>query len=172
MNKSYKAQPAPTIKNACQCSRCQSACSHKPGWFRPEQIAPLARRMGLTVQELFDRHLSVDWWNGTEEMNGEDIFVLSPRLVGRTGGEMFPAEPHGVCHWFKDGACGIHKLGKPDECAFAHHALEGDVMSANRFEIVKSWMPKQRRIQELLGRKPEAEVFWGGIGGILSALFG
>jgi len=147
-------------ENACMCVNCQSACIQKPGWFRPEQIAPLAERMGLTVKELFDKHLAVDWWVGDSLTGGRDVFILSPAVISGQVGDMFPSDPTGTCVWFKEGKCEVHTLGKPNECAFAHHDRDiEERMRANRNEIVKAWNTKenQQMICTLLGRTPEAK---------------
>jgi hypothetical protein len=150
-----------TPQDACSCAKCNSYCEHKPGWFHPDQIPPLAKTLHLSEQELFRRHLSVDWWAGDSMTGGKDVFVLSPRLVGQEGGGMFPANPHGACHWFRGGKCQIHTLGKPVECAFARHDLkEGDYLR-NHLAMVTAWMPRQQRIADLLGRPPDAAPYSG-----------
>lgn len=151
-------------KNSCDCASCRSACEHKPGWFRPDQIEPLAARMDLTVKQLFDRHLAVDWWCGDSITDGEDVFVLSPAITGEAIGDMFPGNPQGTCVLFKKGKCTIHKLGKPDECAFARCDEKRTAMTANRHKIVHAWNTpeNQKMIRDLLGREPTTETFYGG----------
>lgn len=142
------------IENACECSVCRGACEHKPGWFKPEEIAPLAEAMGVTEQELFDNHLQVDWWNGDEATGYEDVFVLSPALVGEAG-DMFDRDPRGRCHWYVAGKCAIHELGKPFECAAYHHT-EKDIKPRHRGVAVAWNKPEhQAKVRELLGREPE-----------------
>lgn len=160
--------------NSCDCRVCQGACEHKPGWFAPDQIAPLADRLGITVEELFKKHLSVDWWCGDSLTDYDDVFVLSPKLAGTDGGDMFPGDPRGVCHWFKDGKCQVHALGKPAECAFTHHTMYKEEHTRRRKEFVKAWQEpvNQKMIDDLLGREPESEAFSGnGIMGLLG-MFG
>lgn len=150
-----------TGKNDCSCARCASACERKPGWFHPDQIAPLAKSLGLSITQLFARHLSVDWWAGDSMTDGKDVFVLSPRLDGEPGGGLFPANPHGACHWYREGKCQIHALGKPDECAFAHHDVSDSDYFRNHLAVVTAWMPHQARIARLLGRPPVAAAYDG-----------
>ena len=123
--------PRPAFE--CSCARCQAACRNKPA-----QIAPLAKRLGISVADLFKTYLAVDWWNADDEI-GHDVFVLSPAIVGESTGEMFPGNPMGTCVFFKDG-CTIHDKGKP-----AH----------------------QKMIRELLGREPETAGYDGLLGRIL-----
>jgi hypothetical protein len=139
----------------CQCEACCSACEHKPGWFKPEEIAPLAKAMGLTEQELFDQHLMVDWWVGDEHTDMQNVFVLSPATVNIPAGDMSPFDARGVCHWFKNGKCAVHKLGKPYECGAYHHTDNGEVN--HHRDAADAWnKPEhQDKIRELLGREPE-----------------
>ena len=145
----------------CSCAKCSSYCYHKPGWFHPDQIAPLAESLQVTVAELFERHLSVDWWAGDAMTGGKDVFVLSPRLKDQAGGTMFPANPHGACHWFRGGKCQIHANGKPAECAFAHHDVGERDYLLNHLAMVEAWLPHQGRISELLGKPPSASAYDG-----------
>jgi hypothetical protein len=138
----------------CNCAECRSACEYKPGWFHPGQIAPLAARLGLTPEEFFRDHLSVDWWSGDAATSGRDIFVLSPRLTDEVGGGMFPSNPHGRCHWYQDGRCAIHDSGKPAECAFAHHDVGHVDYLRHRLGLVAAWAEQQPLIARLLGRPP------------------
>jgi hypothetical protein len=138
----------------CDCAECRLACEYKPGWFHPDEIAPLAARLGLTVEQLFRKHLSVDWWAGDAMTGGRDVFVLSPRLHSDAGGDMFAANPHGRCHWYKDGRCAIHESGKPAECAFAHHDVSHAEYLRHRLGLVAAWAKQQTLIARLLGRPP------------------
>src|SRR5271154_3645616 len=157
---------------ACSCKECQTACSNKPGWFAPSQIKPLAKKLGLTVQELFNKHLQIDWW----DRYPKHVFVLSPRQTHGAGGTMFPGNPKGECHWFKKGKCSIHELGKPRECQMLGHREEEDEekMTYNRATgevkiplrpisnheaVMMTWdNPKaQKMIRDLYGAEPEAE---------------
>jgi len=140
----------------CSCKECKSACSNKPGWFSPAQIKPLAKKLGLTVQELFKQHLQIDWW----DRYPKNVFVLSPRQTRGTGGTMFPANPKGECHWFKNGKCSIHELGKPIECQLLGHS-EAEPKISNHERAMKTWdNPKaQQMIRDLYGKEPEAEEY-------------
>ena len=147
-----------TDHNSCNCHACNEACTVKPGWFHPDQIAPLAAAMGISEQELFDKHLLVDWWDnyGDEAI---DVFLLSPDITAEHPGGMFRGDPHGRCRWFVDGKCEIHTLGKPAECAHYIHGMPHDTAQDFRLKLVESWLPHQNRIAKLLGQKPIAEVY-------------
>lgn len=139
---------------ACSCDSCKAACSYKPGWFSPDQIEPLAANLGLTPQELFDQHLQVDWW-----VDDPDVFVLSPRLRHETGGSMMPVDSTGECHWFVDGKCAIHDLGKPFECQQLDHSkVNHHEAAADRWRDEEH----QQMIEDLYGEQPyapEASIF-------------
>jgi hypothetical protein len=129
---------------------CQNACQHRPGFFRADQIAPLAKALNLTVKELFDQHLQVDCWNGEP-----DIFLLIPRHQDKPGGSLVPFDPRGTCHWFVNGRCEIHTLGKPAECAELVHAPGGEYAQVDRQAIVDSWRDNQQMVRDLYGRDLE-----------------
>lgn len=142
-------------KASCTCAECVACCEFKPGWFLPEEIAPLAAAMGLTEKELFDRHLMVDAWYG--DTVAEDIYLLAPGIVGGDIGDHYPTKPTGVCVFLKGGLCSIHEQGKPFECRATIH---GPIPSPHE-EVGRAWdKPEhQAKVAQLLGRKPErAEI--------------
>ena len=144
----------------CKCGNCRGACRSKPGWFHPDQIAPLAAMLGMTEKDLFDQHLSVDWW---DDPNG-DTFVLSPRLSSESGGAMFPGNPEGRCHWLtEDGLCAIHDTGfKPAECQALTCQSSYDQSHDNHRAMRDAWNTRenQRRIRDLLGEEPVANEYF------------
>jgi hypothetical protein len=155
----------------CDCDRCRSSCGYKPGWFEPDEIAPLAQVMGLAVQELFAKHLQIDWYENLEG-HDETVFVLSPRLDDEEGGTMFPGDPEGACHWFKEGKCAVHALGKPSECQRAGHTLERNQTRLNHTAIARAWINHQDMIRDLYGKEPEEGYYEGSIfGGLFGSMF-
>lgn len=141
-------------RGACQCARCQRACTKRPGWFAPDQIVPLAQAMGLTPQELFKQHLQVDYWVSGQQAG---YFALTPRLEGAEGGTLFPVHPFGTCHWFVEGKCQVHDLGKPHECADMHHRPDGSIEDeGTRDTFSAPWCnpEAQQLIRDLYGSEP------------------
>lgn len=130
---------------SCTCNVCVTACHRKPGWFLPDQIAPLAKSMGLSIQALFNQHLSADFYVG----DGRDILVLSPRIDSEPGGRRFPEFPRGRCALLVDDRCSIHDL-KPWECA----AMDCETVPPKRlhFKMGQAWdTPEhQKMVQDLL----------------------
>jgi Fe-S-cluster containining protein len=151
------ARPLPLvgIPESCECPTCQGYCENKPGWFLPGEVEKAADFLGLPLQEFFDRFLSVDWWQGDPA-----IFLLSPAVVGAMPGEMFPADPHGQCVFYRDGKCDIHPV-KPHECRAAWHGGNTGLHEAT----ARGWdTPEaQAQVVELLGRQPVAREWnpWG-----------
>lgn len=141
-----------TTNNDCQCQICQGACRQKPGWFTPDQIEPLAQSMGLTVQQLFDEHLQIDWWTDSPK----NIYILSPRGEHGRGGTMFSTNPRAQCHWFQDGKCAIHTLGKPFECREMTHDSNDRVSVADHESVAMTWNnpDAQKMIADLYGSEP------------------
>jgi len=146
--------PAVLQAGACTCAECKDACMRKPGWFLPQQIEPLAEAMRLTVQELFNRHLQVDWFENLPP-DHDVVYVLSPRLLSERGGAMFPGDPTGECAWYNGGRCAVHKLGKPAECQMLGHPF----IKGRHPAVARAWLPFQGWIAELLGRQPEMSEY-------------
>lgn len=112
--------------------------------------------MGISTKRLFKEHLQVDWWTGDP-----DTFLLAPRLDDEKGGRMYPPDPRGACHWYKDGKCAIHALGKPAECQGLGHK-NGETVTADREEIVEAWKGEQQMVRDLYGSEliaPETSIF-------------
>ncbi len=147
------------IPGECSCDVCKNACQHKPGWFTPDQIQPLADNLGLTPSQLFKEHLGVDWFADSD--GRPDVFVLSPKLKGTEGGEMFPGDPRGECHWYQDGKCAIHGIGKPLECLQLGHLTDGTLVYGTKLPLVDAWNnpDAQKLVRELLGEEPQTASF-------------
>lgn len=148
--------------NDCTCDWCQDACKVKPGWFAPGEVEKAAEFVGMPLADFFKEKLAVDWWQ-----SDPDIFLLSPAVVGGESGEEFPADPRGVCVFFKEGRCSIH-AAKPMECRLAHHDnAEWEKVHKDTAMLWKGAV-QQQQIVDLLGREPyaeEADIFtsllWG-----------
>lgn len=169
--------------NDCSCYKCNGACEVKPGWFTPDEIPVLAQNMGMTEQELFQKHLQIDYWIGSEgnTSTGEDVFVLAPAANGRSSGDFYPMNPRGRCVFYdKDkagGRCGIHTKGKPYECAMAlPHADKSlpNGESNNHNAAMKAWdnPEAQKYIRTVSGIEELMRPEGGGMDELLSAIFG
>ena len=148
---------------SCQCESCKSACKHKPGWFKPKEIAPAAKLLNMSVNEFFKTKLMVDWW----ETNDGQVFTLAPAIKNHNAGSEFPSDPRGECVFFNGGLCDIHSA-KPFECA-ALDCSNTDNHNKNHEDAYKSWVNHQDMISSLLGRKPTASEF-GSMAEMLSML--
>lgn len=151
--------------DSCTCHECQAACQRKPGWFLPGEAERAAQLMDMTMEDFFSRYLAVDWL----EDYPDDIFVLSPVVVGEDPGEEFPGDPRGTCVFYVEGRCQIHEA-KPYECrAYWCGMKRGDALSHE--EVGRRWAGEpQEQIRTLLGREPYSVEFQGG--GILGLLGG
>ena len=138
-------------QKSCECSKCQNACMYKPGWFMPGEAEKAAKLLKMTFWDFFEQYLGIDWWNGKEY--GQETFVLSPALADGPSGALFPQNPQGRCIFYEGTECIIHKA-KPYECQMFWH---GDKEGRERHkQVAMAWKPHQKRIEELLGRKPVA----------------
>lgn len=139
----------------CACDRCQNLCRQKPGWFTPDQVAPLARKLNLSIGELFQRFLRIDAVLVAERSQKRAIFVLAPAMAGKKSGAVADPGDRGMCVWFVDGRCGIHEM-KPRECGLVDHRTtpaEGDLLRAG---MLKQWASAKGFVQDLYGKKLKA----------------
>ena len=142
-------------KHECQCDRCQSACTHRPDWFLPDEAEKAADHLGLSLPDFFERYLGVDWWDGGFTP-GSETFLLAPATVEMAPGQEYPADPRGQCVFFENGRCGIHAV-KPFECSALIHG-DPNVLKHHR-EVAEAWKPHQAQVEELLGHAPVSEMF-------------
>jgi len=134
---------------SCTCQDCIIACYHKPGWFAPNEIEKVADFMGISLQQLFDEYLGVDWYVLPSEMNKgmikaggikpDDVitpeqfdliqeeakrvalYVIAPAHDKMKSGGMYPADPEGKCVLLDENdRCKIH-LVKPEMCRESYH---------------------------------------------------
>lgn len=136
----------------CACDKCQNFCRRKPGWFTPDQIEPLARRLNLTLAALFQGYLTIDAVLVEEKGQPKGVYVLAPAMVGQRASAISDPTAKGTCVWLKDGQCAIHDM-KPRECQMIDHATaarDGDLLRAS---ILKAWMPRKSFVQGLYGGK-------------------
>lgn len=149
---------------SCKCTHCQGACAHKPGWFLPGEAEKVADHLGLSLEELFETRLMVDWL-----IADPDIFLLSPAIVESVPGREFPANPNGTCTFFKDGLCEIHPV-RPMECALYRHDVSYEDSVDAHEDIALQWNTGESmdQIESLLGREPRSEAY--GISAMLGVL--
>jgi len=139
----------------CACDSCQNLCQQKPGWFTPDQIERLARKLGLRIDDLFRRFLTIDVALVEDGGQMKAIYVLAPAMIGRKPGAISDPSARGICVWFRDGQCQIHEA-KPRECSLVDHATssaQGDLIRAS---ILKRWLPHKGFVQQLYGKKLKA----------------
>ncbi len=125
--------------SSCDCERCRAACLNSPGWFTPDQIAPLARHLELTVEETFARYLAV---GVTRLPDGTQCHGVMPHKFqdGKKPGSVWTlaelARP-GRCVFFDHGRCSIYPV-RPHECARMIHDRTDESIRL-RLTIVPRW---------------------------------
>ena len=147
-------------KESGTCQSCQGACSHKPGWFKPGEAERAAAFLGMTLPEFFKEKLMVDYWQGDKASGHEDIFVLSPAIVGGVPGQEFGRDPRGECVFYAGGRCAIHPV-KPFECR--EYVCSDTSVRARHQSVMESWMENQDQISDLLGRPSVSSGSFGSI---------
>lgn len=136
-------------RKSCKCEECKGACEDRIGWFKFGEVEKLAKNMKLSLQELFDKYLMIDFWE-----SGSTIFVLAPAKVGYKG-RMISYDPRGKCALLKKGLCIIHDKGKPFECRKALCTDLHDKVDERHKMVAETWNNKkaQKQIEKLLGKK-------------------
>lgn len=140
-------------RQKCDCDTCKGACSYKPGWLKFGDEKRIAKKMGITVKELFEKHLLVDWWQDEKD---KDYFGLSPAVTRLSAGQMFDYNPKGKCVFFENGLCNIHSVA-PFECKSYIHTQKSEQSMITHKECAMSWdTPEAKKlIKELLGYEPQ-----------------
>lgn len=148
-------KPLRTMES-CTCDECKSACNHIPGWFKPSEIFKVAEYLGLTVQELFDKYLGINYYLATDRNQLEkDVFVLTPATTKMEGGDMFPWVGKGTCVFLDENElCSIHPV-KPFECAqtLGCAAPSPGSKADPRMDLLPLWEQYQAWIEELYGKE-------------------
>lgn len=141
----------------CACDICQKACITKPGVLAPGDAEKIASFLGISVNELFDKYLVVDWYEPDSQL--DETFFLAPGFVGRETGTMAPAKPTGQCVFFtEDRRCVIHPV-KPKECRKSMHTQGMHQAIRSRFKIIQAWVKHQEQLETLLGATPTAREY-------------
>lgn len=117
----------------------------------PGEIEKVAEYLGISLQDLFDTKLGVDWWEWDD-----DIFVIAPATKNANAGEEYPAAPAGECVFFANGRCNIYPV-RPFECRQYYHSDNSKVLYLRHKQVAESWKDHKDQIIELLGHEPEAE---------------
>lgn len=140
-------------RSICACNTCKGACTTKPGWLKFGDEIIIAKELNLSVKELFQKHLLVDWWQDNE---GQDYYGLTPCVTRISPGGMFTFNPRGQCVFFKDELCDIHSVS-PFECGAHIHTDSDDQVMNNHRQAAQTWNCEEgkRLIKELLGKDPE-----------------
>jgi Fe-S-cluster containining protein len=136
----------------CSCDRCQSLCHNKPGWFTPDQIDAVARKLSLTVEDLFQTYLTIDTVMIATSGGAMGVYVLAPAILGKPSGSISRPKERGACIWLKGGRCGIHEI-KPRECALVDHTTSAREANLLRLSIVNQWREAKNLPQRLYGKK-------------------
>lgn len=128
--------------SSCDCEHCRAACLNSPGWFTPEQIAPLARHLGLTVAETFTKHLAVGVTGMADGTQRHGVMPHKYRDGKKPGGVWTLAEvaQAGRCVFFDHGKCSIYPV-RPHECARMIHGRADESVRLRR-SIVARWTDK------------------------------
>lgn len=141
-------------KNGCTCEHCQSACKFTPGGFLPGEAEILAEKMKISLHDLFNKYLGVQYFGNEDGF----IYVLAPALKKMKPGIEYPFDPLGECVFFRDGLCSIHYMIKPYHCREYYYQEKNERKTfINRNAYVSElWKDHQDQIKTLLGREPKA----------------
>lgn len=126
----------------CSCDECVGYCE-RPGWFLPDEVRVAAEYLGLSLREMFERYLVVDWWGGGSDID-HHVGILAPGKPSETGrvASIGFVRGEGCVFLNEDGKCSIHAV-KPHECRLAHHVV---VHAGNsHLEIARVWDGEEGR---------------------------
>lgn len=129
----------------------------------PGEAEKTAAHLGITLEKLFEEKLVINWF---ENLNGEEMFVLSPAVTKTQPGGMADGDPRGTCVFLKDGLCSIHVV-KPHECAMYNHVDSPAEVATRHRAVAEAWRSHQPLLKSLLGEEPEVSPFYGGPLGFL-----
>lgn len=138
---------------SCSCKSCQNACTYTPGWFLPKELNMLAIFLKKDKQEVFDKYLGVDWFEGEKT-----IFLVAPAITNMKSGQEYPGDPRGRCVFYKKNKCSIYEV-RPYECKNYIHDESLEKIHLRHQYVADSWKEKQDIIIDLLGREPEEEEY-------------
>jgi hypothetical protein len=131
---------------ACDCPECRAMCTRRPCWPTPADAERL-------VAAGFGRRLMREWW--FDHSHEKTVFLLTPALAGREGGES-PVHPAGPCTFLTaDGLCELHAVGlKPSEGrrALCHNRTPVDLHqrigqtwnNAEALALVQRWLSQAK----------------------------
>ena len=137
---------------SCDCQQCKNACTNKPGWFKPGEAEKVADFLGISLKQLFDSYLAVDFIRNNDQV----IFLLSPNVTTNKPGQVWPFYPAGQCVFFKNGKCTIHPVA-PYECQAYHHTEKFVEIQKRHLNMPTYWQDHQDQITQLLGHPPMHE---------------
>ena len=142
----------------CNCAVCVRACTYVPGWFLPGEAEVAAKHLNLTLQEFFNKYLTVNWYEGNDNM--DTVFVLSPAITRASAGTEAPSDPRGVCVFFQPETltCKIFPH-HPYECITYYHIHDLKTLHERHIAVADAWKDHQDLIKELLGREPQERIF-------------
>jgi Fe-S-cluster containining protein len=137
---------------SCNCQLCKDCCEHKPGWLQFGDEKKISAKLGISVKELFDRFLIIDWI----DVAGKTIFILSPCATHLKPGSIMPSIPLGICAFLNEKReCTIHEVA-PLECQLTFHDMSDKEAQKNHFDIAYTWDNEEAQslIRELYGKVP------------------
>lgn len=135
----------------CSCNTCINECYNKPGWFILGEAEKVAEYLDISMKELFDNYLTIDWYSLDK---GKAYFVLSPAVKDYKSGDMASFSGTGECIFLKDDKCIIHEV-KPYECRKYTHEDTNEEVSIRHKTVARKWATKRKYLKDLLGKKLE-----------------
>lgn len=139
------------MHKSCDCNVCKNACNYHPEWFLPDEIEKVAKFMHISIKDLFDKYLAVDWW-----VASPNIFLISPAIVGIDTGTEYPSDPRGKCIFLENSKCKIYGV-HPFECQEYMHTDSTSTVQERHKTVAYAWK-NQKLVVKLLGREPCATM--------------
>jgi Fe-S-cluster containining protein len=157
MAKLTRTKRAKKAQRSCACYKCKGACRSKPGWYLPGEAERTAKLLGISLQELFDKYLCVDWYEWFNDWgDSHDTFLLAPATTKTDPGGISHYWNTGICIFLKNWHCTIHGA-HPHECRkYSHVSRRRDNHRRHKAVAVAWDKPEhQEQIKALLGGAKE-----------------
>jgi len=91
-----------------ECKQCGKCCQH-PCALEPNDLEKISDYLNITIEELIDKYLILDYWMTTEE----SLYYFTPKRVGDNGTKIASfswAFSDKSCMFLENNLCKIHDV--------------------------------------------------------------
>jgi hypothetical protein len=120
----------------CACADCRRLCDGRPGIFAPTEVEPAAAELGLTLEEFFERYLTIDF----QYFMRQAYPYSGPSTVGRRCTTKEGCTK-GTCALLGPSGCRLSFERRPEECRRAYGCAGWDNYDGSLLhnEVSRKW---------------------------------